>query len=162
MIALSSLPLPLKGKSMVTATLLHMQGSKKVPSSCLGQVLYSFSAKQVTFHSHLPRVVQYTWSVTGHQTGDVLWQIVMTHHRLPGRDMWVIVPHPPHLYECLWYHYFRTRNIITTSFACLFVLFAGRCDLSQTVIPGDLLGIGCIGHCLHLPNGQGIREVPAN
>ena len=32
-----------------------------------------------------------------------------------------------HLYECLWCHYFRMRNMVTqSSFPCLFVLFGGH------------------------------------
>ena len=59
------------------------------------------------------RVVQYTQSVMGRQTGDGLWWIMTTRHRLSVRDMLAIEHRPPHFFECLWHHYFRTRNIVT-------------------------------------------------
>ena len=39
--------------------------------------------------------------------------IMMTCHLFSIRDMSTIECRPPHLYECLWCHYFRTRNIVT-------------------------------------------------
>lgn len=89
--------------------------------------------------------VQYTQSVMRHQTGDG-WFVM-------DRKMSVIKRCPTHLYECLWWHYFKTRNIVTT-FACLFTLFAGHCDPSQTIITFDtVLQIGCIGH-VYYPKTQ--------
>ena len=60
------------------------------------------------------RVVQYTRSVIGRQTGDGLWQIVTTHHQLSVHNMSAIKRRPTHLhvYECLRRHCFRTRNIV--------------------------------------------------
>ena len=53
----------------------------------------------------------------------------------------------PHLYEFLWRHYFRMRDIVTLLSPVYFVLFAGRRDPSRTVTPfGDPLWIGRIGH----------------
>ena len=52
------------------------------------------------------RVVQYTRSVTGRQTGD----------RLSVRDMSAIECCPPHFYECLWAHYFGTKIILLLFF----------------------------------------------
>ena len=49
------------------------------------------------------RNVQHTRSITGRQTGN----------RFSVRDMSAIEHRPPHLYECLWRRYFRTRNIVT-------------------------------------------------
>lgn len=49
--------------------------------------------------------VQYTQSVMRHQTGDG-WFVM-------DRKMSVIKRCPTHLYECLWWHYFKTRNIVT-------------------------------------------------
>ena len=57
--------------------------------------------------------VQYTRSVAGRQTGNVLWQMATTRHRFSVRDMSAIERRPTHLNECLWRHYFRTRNIVT-------------------------------------------------
>ena len=72
----------------------------------------------------------------GHQTDEGLGGTLTTPHRLLVRDMLAIEHCPLHLYKRLSCHYFRTRNIVTnTSFACLFVLFASRCDPSQTVTP---------------------------
>ena len=62
---------------------------------------------------HLLRVVQYTRSIMGHQTGDSSWQIVMTRRCLSVRDMSGIRCRPPHFNKCLWCHYFRMRNIVT-------------------------------------------------
>lgn len=56
---------------------------------------------------------------------DVLRQLVTA---LSFRDMSPIESHPPHLYECLWCLYFRTRNVITllspVHLCCLFVCFS--------------------------------------
>ena len=51
----------------------------------------------------------------GCQTGDRSWWIATTCRRLLVFDMLLIECHPPHLLvkECLWHHYFRTRNIVT-------------------------------------------------
>ena len=67
--------------------------------------------------------------------------------RLSVRNKSAIEFLPPHLYECLWHHYFRTRNIVIFFFFFLFVLFVCCCDPSWTVTPfDDLLPIRCIGH----------------
>ena len=71
------------------------------------------------------RVVQYTQSVTGRQTGGGSRQITTSHHHLSVHGMLAIKHRPPHLYECLWHHYFRTRDIFTLSpvySSCLWVI----------------------------------------
>ena len=60
-----------------------------------------------------PRVVQYTWSVMGHQTRNCSWRIATTRQLLSVCNMWAIECRPSHLYEYLWCHYFRMRNIVT-------------------------------------------------
>ena len=61
------------------------------------------------------RVAQFTRSVTGLQIGGdgSPLRIATTRHCLTVRDMFAIEHRPPHLYECLWRHYFRTRNTVT-------------------------------------------------
>ena len=83
--------------------------------------IFSHVKMQCFLHKSL-RLVQYTWSVTGRPTGDSLWWIRTTYHRLSVYGMLAIKLHLTHLlaielhlthlYECLWHHYFRTRNIV--------------------------------------------------
>ena len=84
------------------------------------------------------------------------WRSVMDHNnpsQLSVCDMSAIECRPPHLYECLWRHYFRMRNIVTLLSPVCVV-----CDSSQSITPfGDPLQIGCIGHVwvqsAYEPNG---------
>ena len=86
-------------------------GQSSVNCTCrLGVCLWEFTP--VGLFQEI-RVVQYTWSVTGHQTDDGSWWIAMTHHRLSVCDMSAIKRHLPRLYKCLWRRYFRMRNIVT-------------------------------------------------
>ena len=55
----------------------------------------------------------------GRQTNDGLWRITTTRHRLSVCDMSVIERRPAHLYECLWGHYCRMRNIVTCTLLLL-------------------------------------------
>ena len=48
----------------------------------------------------------------GRQTGDSSW-IATTPHRLSVRDISAMERRLPHFHECLWRHYFRTRNTVT-------------------------------------------------
>ena len=56
---------------------------------------------------------QYTRPVMVLKTDDSSWRIATTHHRLSICDILVIQHRPLHLYECLWCHYVRTRNIVS-------------------------------------------------
>ena len=110
------------------------------------------TATGLIFFFHYSRVVQYTRSVTGCQTDDCLWRILRARHCLSVCDMSAIVPYPPHLYKCLWHHYFRTSNIVTLVSPVYLFLFAGHHGLSQTITAfGDPLLIGCIGHVCIIP-----------
>ena len=97
------------------------------------------------------RVVQYTQSVIGRQTGDNSWWVATTRHNLSVDDMPVIEHCPPHLYKCLWHHYFRIRNIVTLLspvYLCLQTImihhepspFFGNLLYWRPVIPGGYLG----------------------
>ena len=68
---------------------------------------------QTDSHAFL-RVVQYTLSQRVVKLRTVRYgPRLVTRHRLSVRDMLAIEHRPPHLYECLWCHSFRTRNIVT-------------------------------------------------
>ena len=66
-------------------------------------------------HSHV-RAVQYTRALTGRQTDALRWnattRLAVTVYGYV-RDMSANERRPPHLHECLWRYYFRTRNIVT-------------------------------------------------
>lgn len=108
------------------------------------------------FHSSLK--ISHAFDIEGCPTyvirnGSPNWWWLVTDREdlscLSDRDMSVIECRPPHLYDCLWGHYFRMRNIpfVTLYFACQFVLFAGCHNPSRTVTYfGDPLQIECIGH----------------
>ena len=82
-------------------------------TQCLGVLT---GPKPLPMKSKRVRVVQYTRSVTGHQTGDGSWQITTTRHHLSVCHMSAIECCPPHLFKYLWRHYFKTRNIVTLLF----------------------------------------------
>lgn len=100
------------------------------------------------------RIVQCTRSVTGHQSGDSSRQIATICHRLSVGDISAIECHSPHLYECLWRNYCRTRNIVIHH---LFICIV--CGLSRPITNhtpfGNPLRIGYVGHVW-------FKWVPAN
>ena len=115
----------------------------------------------ITISSIIMRVVQYTRSVTGRQTGNSAWRIEKTRHRLSVRDTSAIQRRPPDFHESLWSHYLRKRKIDILFLAFLFVLFGGHHDPSLADTPfDDPLEIGRIGHVRFSTREQGIRWRP--
>ena len=130
-------------------------GQSSVNCTCrLGVCLWEFTPAGLFQEI---RAVQYIWSITGHQTDDGSWWIAMTHHRLSVCDMSAIKHCAPHLYGCLWCHYFRTRNVITllspVHLCCLWVIAIHH---EPSPLFGDPLQIRCIRHVCQ--NGTGVQE----
>ena len=90
--------------------------------------------------------------VTGRQTGEGF----MTNHNDPSPFVSLrhVGDRPPHLCECLWYHYFIMRKIVTLLRpVSVFVLCMGRRDPSRTVTPfGDLNNRCTPPHMVPPPN----------
>ena len=70
--------------------------------------LTAFLTGKTDFFTRPMRVVQYTWSLTGRQTGDGSWRFATSPHHLSVRDALVIEHRSPHLYRRMFLlHFFR-------------------------------------------------------